>query len=207
MKIFLPLINIILAASLFYFFTDQMVIKAPLAENLQDMTKSAGGINALKQKKAVLNEAITAARQLSLRVQKLNQVFISFTPDQLAKLNTLLPGNVDNIQLIINVNDIARKSGMSIKDVKISTDADLTKQNAAGGRSAATLPPTISSAPSGVGSVYLSFSVTGTYEAFKSFVINLSHSLRIIDLTSLSFVSTDNGIYTYNVGLKTYWLR
>jgi len=116
----------------------------------------------------------------------------------LARLDEFLPDHVDNIQLIIDVNGIAKKNGMVIKNVKVTTGAD--GANTVGAKSLSTLDPRL-------GAMILSFSVTGTYDAYKKLVADLASSLRIIDISSVSFATDDKGIYTYNLSIKTYWLK
>lgn len=204
MKLFLPITNLIIAGALFFMFTDGMLVNAPLNEqvvdaqtNRPDITKSTGGIRALLTRQAELNDALTTAKAVGARVNELSGVYNSFPAADLARLDELLPDHVDNIQLIIDVNGIAKKNGMAIKNVKVATaetSDNLTR-------------PVITVPDARLAAMLLSFSVTGTYEAYKRFIFDLSSSLRIIDISSVSFATDERGIYTYNVSLKTYWLK
>ena len=48
----------------------------------------------------------------------MTQKYNSFDPNDLAKLQTLLPDNVDNIRLILEIENVAAPYGMVLKDVK-----------------------------------------------------------------------------------------
>jgi Tfp pilus assembly protein PilO len=204
MKYLLPFINIALAAALFFMFTDQRMVNAPLNEEVLDPTttqinisRSTGGIRALLVREKELNEAISTAKAVGARVNELSGIYNSFAAADLARLDELLPDHVDNIQLIIDVNGVAKKNGMAIKNVKVTTGDSGDSVD----RQAVIAPD------SRLGAMILSFSVTGTYSAYKKFIADLATSLRLIDISSVSFSTDEKGIYTYNVSLKTYWLK
>lgn len=213
MKFLLPILNLALAIGLFFMFTDQVVVNAPLNEaNVDsagkiDTTKSAGGIRALLVRQGQLNEAISTAKEVGAKVNELNGVYNSFAPADIAKLDDLLPDHVDNIQLIIDVNGIAKENGMAIKNIKFTTSEDdkTSSPAPATNPNSATLPET--TIDSQLGSLTLSFSVTGTYSDYKKFIADIASSLRVIDISSSSFSTDDKGVYTYDVALRTYWLK
>jgi hypothetical protein len=58
------------------------------------------------------------------------------------------------------------------------------------------------------GTLTLSFSTTATYTTFLAFMRDLEKSLRLIDIVSVQFASSDtNQLYDYTVSIKTYWLK
>lgn len=130
-----------------------------------------------------------------------------------AKLNKMIPDNIDSVRLIIDVNNIAATLGMSLRDITIS-DAPVAaprKDN-----------PASLSDSNPYSYVILSFSLTGTYSDLVSFLFNLERSLRLSDVTSLNIesatesqISTDTKVktpkgdpkYKMKVSLKTYFLK
>lgn len=181
-------------------FTDKMVFNAPLNESVVnaetgkvDFTKSTGGIRPLVEREQQLNAALAAAKAVGTKVVELEGVYNNFSQEDLDRLNELLPDNVDNIQLIIDVNGIAKKNGMTLKNVKVTTETEAGKP--------------IAAANPKLGSMVLSFSVRGSYADYKKFIVDLASSLRIIDISSISFSSDDKGVYDYQVSLKTYWQK
>jgi len=199
MKFLLPIINLSLAAGLFFVVTDQMFVNAPLIEKTDDVTTSTGGIRALSERRLELDAAIVKAKELGARVNELNGLYNAISTDQKDKLDLLLPDHVNNIQLIIDVNGIAKRNNMLIKNIKVSTSED--KNSNSSSRIQTT------SKDQSLGTMLLSFSVTGSYEMYKNFLSDLASSLRIIDISSTSFNTEDKGIYTYNIELRTYWLK
>ena len=56
--------------------------------------------------------------------------------------------------------------------------------------------------------LYVSFSFDGTYTSFISFLKKMEMSLRIIDITDISFVQKADGTgYSFEVSLQTYWVK
>jgi hypothetical protein len=59
-----------------------------------------------------------------------------------------------------------------------------------------------------VGSVELTFNVSASYEDFLALLADLEHSLRIVDIESISFdAATEGDINEYTITIRTYWLR
>ena len=199
MKFLLPIINLALAAGLFFMVTDKMFVNAPLNEKPADKTESTGGIRALQTRRIELNTAITEAKKLGTRINELNGLYNAISTEQKDRLDLLLPDHVNNIQLIIDVNGIAKRNGMGIKNIKVTTSEDKDSNNPSA--------KPLASKNQALGTMLLSFSVTGPYSAYKNFLADLASSLRIIDISSTSFNTEDKGIYTYNIELRTYWLK
>lgn len=126
------------------------------------------------------------------------------------RLNKLVPDNVDNVRLIIDVkDDIAARNGLFLKNIKTSSP-DIPVAGAAAPGAAATsanLASVGSQAGSNFGVVTLSFGVTTTYEQFITFLKDLESSLRILDVSSITLATNDQGTYDFTVELKTYWLK
>lgn len=116
----------------------------------------------------------------------------SFTQEDIDQLQKLLPDSVDNIRLLLDINQIAAGYGSTISGIKV--DAAQADKSASGEKPV-------------YGAVTIGFTVTMPYQAFLSFLKDLEHNLRITDLTVLGFNTSETGLYSYNVSLKTYWLQ
>ena len=84
-KFILPTVLIGIAVAGFFMFT------SPFYE----------GISLKKEQIASYNEALDNSKALEAERDKLTQKYNSFDPENLAKLQKLLPDNVDNIRLIL----------------------------------------------------------------------------------------------------------
>ncbi len=133
-------------------------------------------------------------------------------PDNIAKLQKLLPDNVDNIRLILEIEGVASPYGMTLKNVKYdTTPTDTTISNN---------PTTVAKNSNSDYSTWnLEFSTTGTYSNFLNFIQDLEKNLRIVDISSIDFSSNTGGAvgpnlnpnslstYTYTFKVKTYYLK
>lgn len=129
------------------------------------------------------------------------------------KLEKMVPSTVDNIRLIIDLNNLARQNGVTLKNVKANANtssdksaaiASTIKTNANSG--ASVLPEDQIATPT-LDTVSISFGVTASYQQFIEFMKALESNLRIMDLTKLTVTANDSGAYDFGVELRTYWLR
>lgn len=181
MKIFLPFLILGLAAAVFFYFT------APLIDQ----------IDALKIQKAELTVALAHANKLKERQDTLAAIYNGIDPADEKNLEEFLPNNIDNVRLIIDINDIAKKYGLTIRNPNI------VKAEAKEGEA----PPAARTAGTAENSAAISFSISSSYEILKLFLADLAKSLRIVDIDSLSFTANDRNLYDYQVSLRTYWLK
>ncbi len=147
-----------------------------------------------------LSEALGKSEQILAKRSELQIQYNNFSSKDITSIDKLLPDNVDNVQLVLDMNGIARNHGMVLRNIKIQDQGGSGNASAQGTQA---LGPNNSP----VGSLSLSFDVTGDYQSFTGFLKDLEQSLRIVDVTGISFKSTDKGIYDYVVNIKTYWLK
>lgn len=210
MRTLLPIVLIVLAGLIFFYLADPLLNQPKVIDSATGRTR--GGVKALNQEIAVLNEALGNARAIQTKFADLrDNVYNQIKDEDLARLDKLMPNSVDNVQLIIDINTIAKNNAMLIKNVYIKADDNNNNNQLSGSNptpadnlSAATLTGAGSLTR---GTVLIGFSVAGSYEAFNKFLKDLADSLRIVDVNSLSFTADDRDFYQYNVELRTYWLK
>ncbi len=185
MRLLVPIILIIAAIGLFVVYTNP--------------TYQAS--KALATKAASYDNALTKSQELRTERDKLLSKRNTFAPDDVQKIEEILPDNVDNIRLIIDINNIASRHGLSLSNVQIG--------NVGSGAAASAAAALSASAGAGpVGSVDIGFSVTTSYDTMLSFIQDIEHSLRLIDIQKLSFAAPgDTGNSSYSFNIRTYWLH
>jgi len=134
--------------------------------------------------------------------------FNQLSRNDLDKIDKLIPDTVDNVQLLIEVNAIAERYGMVIRNITIEdetvgvrevgevTDETRSARNALSGAGSME-----------VGSLLVGFSVDGSYRALQLFLGDLARNLRLVDIESLDFISGDEDLFQYDIVLRTYWLK
>lgn len=143
----------------------------------------------LKKFEDISTKSNTIISERDNLVKKSNQI----TTLDKNRLSKFLPDNIDNIRLIIEISDMASARGLVAKNISV-TDS---KKNT----------DSVNTDLSSYGTLLVRFSVNTTYDNFLIFLKDLESNLRILDVTDISFSSTDVGFYDFNIGLKTYWLK
>ncbi len=77
-----------------------------------------GEISDLKAQIASYDQALSNSKALENERDKLTQKYNSITTSDLDRIKKLLPENVDNIRLILEIEKIASPFGMALRDVK-----------------------------------------------------------------------------------------
>jgi len=187
MKLMLPLILIIAAVGLFVVFTNP----------------TYQGIQALSTQNAAYDDALNKSQELKSVRDQLLAKYDTFSSSDLQKLSYVLPDNVDNIRLIIDINNIASRHNLTLTNVQVGDVAAGSTSGAASPQQALAVGG--SSAP--VGSVDVSFAVAADYNDFLAFLDDLEHSLRLVDVEKLSFTTSTGATTDYTLDIRTYWLH
>jgi hypothetical protein len=165
-------------------------------------------VKQLKVENEAYARAVEESNQLLREREAINTAYNKIKADDRERLNKLLPDHIDNIRLIIDINSIVAQRGVLVKNIKVGGNS-LTAS--ADPKAPAGMMPNQQPVAQAVSSKYdsltLSFNVTTSYSNFITILRDLERSLRILDITGISFTPTETGIYDFNVELKTYWLR
>ena len=177
-KLFLPLLLILAAAGIFFGLT------GPLMDQ----------VRLLDARAATLDSALTNGKELQVVRDGLLQKFKNFSEEDRARLDKVLPNSVDNVRLIIDIDNIASKFGMTLRNVRINSNKDATATSVG---------------PSGkrYASLGLTFTVSSSYENIKRFIADLERNLRISDVTGVTFTAGDKDQGDYTIDLTTYWYK
>jgi Tfp pilus assembly protein PilO len=179
MKLFLPILFLAISGALFFLYID------PTYARVKDLLAEQGQID----------QALSRAKELQDVRDSLLARYNTFPTSEIDRLQKLVPDHVDNVRLILDLDSMAAKYGMRVRDVNIGNEA--VRQDTA----------SIGSDDSAYESVVLSFTVSGTYDTFRQFLADLERSLRLVDIVGLQFKATENGIYNFTFHIKTYWLK
>jgi Tfp pilus assembly protein PilO len=153
-------------------------------------------IKVLAAQEATYDDALDKSAELRSLRDKLLATRASFSNDDVQKLSHVLPDNVDNIRLIIDINNIAARHHISLSGVSLGDAGNGAASKLAVGPSGAS-----------IGTVTVGFGISANYDDFLSFLQDLEHSLRIVDVTKITFASGAGSLNTYTFEIRTYWLH
>lgn len=199
----MPIILIGIAVSVFFMFANPIY----------------NDISTLQAQVASYNDALNNSKALENERDKLTAQYNTIDPNNLIKLQKLLPNNVDNIRLILEIEQMASPYGMALTGVKYNaTDTNATAAAPTVTTAVIQGGEIIKPVSKDYGTFDLEFSTSGTYDNFINFTKDLENNLRIVDISSISFSSNTMGaganlktispeIYKYDFHIKTYWLK
>lgn len=149
------------------------------------------------------DSSLSVAAKLKASREALIAKYNSIPKSDLDNLKSLLPDTVNNIRLIIQINALATKNGLSVlRNVDYQATQDKTTAGQPANTEASRRP---------YGEFVVSFETTGQYKNFLAFLSDLEANLRMIDVTGIDFSlsGVDSGATSnsYKVTLKTYWLK
>lgn len=179
MKNFIPVILIVLAFGSWYFYIDPKYneIKSLMA-NKQDY-------------EIVLDEVERIQERRNTLLDKYN----NFSNNDLKRLKVFLPGSIDNVRLISDMDGLAGRYGIAIRGITVT-------ENTNTGRGI------IDEQNESYGNVDIGFSFETSYENFIRFLDGIESSLRLVDIKSLNLQpNVDTGLYSVSISLRTYWLK
>lgn len=183
----IPVLMIVGATGLFFGYTQQAYSTT---------------ITGLRAEIRDLDTALRAAEEFKEKETELANERSQIPPEQLARLAAYLPDSVDNVQLIVDLNSLAARSGVALSEFTITQEQQVEEGLAPLGTEGAA-----ASGGSPVESLELSVAASGSYAAFQTFLEGVENSLRPLDVVELSVRDSQTGVYTYNVTFRLYWLR
>lgn len=157
----------------------------------------SGEVNALRSEIRSYDAALRAAEAFRQKEAQLMLERNGISQEGLERVESFLPDGVDNVQLILDLNALASRSGVVLSDFDIVEGADNQEQGGA----------LELESEDAVESLDLTVSATGSYSAFKNFLKGAEWSLRPLDLVSLELEDSATGVYTYQMTFRIYWLR
>lgn len=164
-----------------------------------------GSMAATKAQIDSYDAALAAAERFNERENELVIAKANIPSDGLARLEAFLPDGVDNVQIILDLNTLAARSGITLSDFDTTASDNDTAQGGA-----PNVPEEIGfelESAGAIDSIELRVSATGTYASFRTFLDGIESSLRMLDVVSVTVDDSTTGIYTYDMNIRLYWLR
>lgn len=154
-------------------------------------------VQALKLEAAQYKDVLNNVTELSRRRDELLIKYNSMPKQEAENLKRILPDNVNVVEMAINLDAIAGKHGISIKNVKIQDDKQ--NQSASAVQAPATGP---------YQKAAINFSFVTTYDNFKKFQRDIEQNLRVLEVKSVSIAAQpDSALSQFDMQIETYWLK
>ncbi|MDP3996826.1 MAG: hypothetical protein Q8P86_04005 [bacterium] len=210
-NIIIPAILILASVGLFFMYVNPKYSGATFGAEFKDKS-----IKELQAEKEQYAQALDKTAEIEKRRKELWEEFNGISQEDRDKVKQLLPDHVDSVRLAIDLSAAAFSHSLSVRDIAISNSSlagNGTGENnspssaSAGGPAGETQTYGNVGGQTGVGSVNLGFTVSGSYDNFKNFMMALERSLRVLNIVSLSFSADSEADYEYKVDIETYFLK
>ena len=157
-------------------------------------------VKSLIARKVEYQDVLAKSKQIKDKRIVLDNQYNGISESDLSKLAKIVPDSFDAILFINNINSLAIRDGVLIKDFKANNSNSV--QTATRGVPAGVVP----SGNYAKNSVTLS--LTGRYSAFQKFLRDLESNLTLVDITSLNMnpETTGKGVddtFSYSLTLQT----
>lgn len=150
-----------------------------------------------KDQLRIYDDALIAADKFTAQRTSLAQKKAEISKDDIERIEAFLPDDVKNVQLILDLNTLAKKSGLTAKSWGVEN-----AQGSSGTEQGSVETTDVTD------SLKLTLSASGSYSAFRAFLDAVEKSLRLIDVMSVSVkAGTGTGVYDYEIVFRLYWLR
>lgn len=195
-KFIIPILLVTLSFGSYFLYTKDYYEQAKVVK--ADVVK-------LRSAQEKLTEALKKKDKLAMSYNALDTSLID-------RLEKLMPSNLDNIKLIIDVDRTAKQYGMILNAVKFDVDQQAkqttTTVGAATGTTIVRDNATAKDSKKDYNEFSLTMTVTGTFANFTKLISDMEKNLRIVDITSITFDAQDSkDVYKFEIKSNIYWLK
>jgi Tfp pilus assembly protein PilO len=183
MKSLTPILLIGVSVGLFYLYIDPQYT----------------AVKELSAQKVEYVNALEKARDLQNVRDELLTRYNALPKENIAKLERLIPDNLNTVKLVADIDSVAGKYGIPIRAVKVTEEMVDESQR---------ISTEFVEKPYKVTTI--SMKAAATFESLLPFLQDLEKSLQLIDVRSVTFTADDglnNGINDYDISIVTYSLR
>lgn len=149
---------------------------------------SYSGIKAIRNEKISYTAALKSAEDLESRREDLTKKYNSVSVEERQRLEALLPNNVDNIKLVLELETLAKKYGLLIESPKLENKTESTKVEPTNSQGQAIRAGAEAGLSSSLpyGTFTLDFTVRSTYDNAKLLVKDIERNLRLIEPVAIT---------------------
>ncbi len=158
-------------------------------------------VQTLGAKVTEYNNVLAKSKELANQRDTVLTAYNSISETDVERLNKVIPDTFDAVVFANDINSIASRYGVSLKDFKVNEPTAQVRDQIINTQTNQLYK-----------TVAVTLTVVGPYDGFVSFLKNVESSLRLVDVGSLSVKSATgpratNGSLEYSLEVYTYSLR
>jgi Tfp pilus assembly protein PilO len=152
----------------------------------------------VKQQLIELKESERQVEKLIADYDQLRDKYQAVTDQDRQVLEKVLPSNINNVRLILELERIAELRGLGFKDVDVVLKKDQNQQ-----------AQIVNTDQQQLRKVQASITLVGDYGSFVQYLSDLEKSLRLITMKTIDFqaqrIEKKQTQFEYKIVLETYW--
>ncbi len=175
------------------------------------------GIKEIRSRTTEIKSALVNSQAIEKKRELLNQKYNSISIEDKQKLEALVPNNVDNIKLVLEIETLANKYGVSISSPKLQIKEEV-KTDIAKDSAGQAIRQNQNNYQNTYGSFVLDFGVQTNYQNLKNIIRDMEKNLRLIEITNIEIKVPEgidpntkkpytNGIYNVQLQATIYYLK
>ncbi len=155
-------------------------------------------IQKLRVESAEISQTLAKLKDLQTLRDGLLETYKTIPQSKLAMLEELLPQKPDSGRLLVALENITKERGIRLRRIEFGK-AD-NAQAALQGQILKKEAERYNSLPYG-------FTVSATYESFRSLLSALEKNLRAVDVTDISFTGGQSSLFEFTLKAKSYYQK
>ena len=174
-----PIFSIVIALVIFFLYTKPMFAEVKSVQN--DTARFVGAAAKAQELNAALTSKLGEKR--------------SYDPENLERLDALVPESIDEVRVLTDVSEIARTHNMLFGNVSVKKSEENKEVS-----NAQTIRYT------DIADTNIAFSLIGTYDQFKAFLADIEMSLVMLEITNIGFTAGEGELQQYEVSVNLFAL-
>lgn len=183
-KTLTPILSIVIAVALFFFFTKPMFAE----------------IGAIQDETDEYRQAVEKATLFNETLQDLVNRRNALTAHQMERLEALVPDSIDQVKALVDIEAIIRSHGMLFGNIDVEDTVvadDVAPVERVGVRNISEDDFVTS---------HITFEFIGTYEQFRAALADIEKSLVMLEIIEISFEATGVELQQYSVTARLHAL-
>lgn len=156
---------------------------------------------AFQAEKSAVEDALARLQDLQNLRDELLKTYNSIPRSKLERLGELLPLKPDSGNILVTLEKLTRDRGMRLRRVEFA------KAEVGGVPIAQAAGRIVRKEETKANTVSYTFTISASYEAFRSFLAALEKNLRIVDVTDISFAGGSANLFEFTLKAKSYYQK
>ncbi|MCK6462382.1 MAG: hypothetical protein L6Q29_00985 [Candidatus Pacebacteria bacterium] len=154
-------------------------------------------VKLLRAKEASYSGAMESSKKIKQSVDKILGDYNQISENERERVDKAIPSKPETMKLAVDLDGLAARSGLTLKSVEVK---DMSVSDSGENQAA----DQTGSVPRGAETVSFTAKLSGSYEAFYSFLRDLEKSLRLTDLKNVKVTSSSAGALEFLIEADTY---